>query len=116
MDNFFPFLLSNIYTIPFVLVYLAGIALSLTNREKSPKASRLALVGCSLLLLNSFIHMAFSTWLVFGSRSGNTNSLLATVMTINGALTTLFGVAGFIFLLAAIFAKTDDSPQISNIT
>lgn len=112
MDNFFQFLASIIYTIPFLLAYLTGVVIALMNYRKMPKPAFLALVGCSLLLLNSLINIFRTAWFFYWfSPSGRDAQFLGTVTSIIGVFTTLFGVAGFIFLLAAIFVKRDYPPQ-----
>lgn len=110
MDIFFQFLLSIIYTIPFLLTYLAGLVFGLTNYRKMPKPALLALIGCALLLINELISISYSGWFFF-LRGDADIKIIGWSSSIIRAFSTIFGVAGFIFLLAAIFTKRDNPPQ-----
>lgn len=108
MDLIFQLLISISFTFPFLLIYSAGIFLSLKNRKNIGKAATFALTGFSLLLINTFIDIIHVSWmLLYANRS--TTQFIHIIMTVKGIAATIFGVAGFVFLLSAIFVKRDYS-------
>lgn len=117
MDNIWGFFFSIIYIIPFILLYAAGIVFSAMKwKSMPPRVCLFAALGCSLLLINSLIGVLHSAWLFFWFYQGSSRDVqfLGTVTAIEGVIRTIIGIVGFVFLLAAIFVKRDQPPQIQN--
>jgi hypothetical protein len=110
MDMIFQLLMTISFIIPFLLIYSAGIILSLLKRKNIGKPATFALIGFTLLLINSLIDIIHFSWLVLYANQSS-SQFISTVMMIRGIAATLFGIAGFIFLLFAIFVKRDFSNQ-----
>lgn len=108
MDIILQLLISISFTLPFLLIFSLGIILSLINRKTMRKAATFALIGFTLLLINSFIDIIHVSWIVLYA-SQSTTEFIHIIMTVKGIAGTIFGIAGFIFLLAAIFVKRDYS-------
>ena len=104
MNSFYQLLLSMSFIVPFLLIFSAGIILSLVNLKKMRKAAIFALIGFFLLLLNSLSDIINMTWLLFYANQSSADSV-SSIMMIKGIVSTILSIAGFIFLLAAIFVK-----------
>lgn len=108
MDLIFQLLLSTGFIIPFLLIFSAGIMLSIINRKKMGKAATFALIGFIFLLINSLLDIIHLCWLILYANQISAQSV-STIMFVKGIAGAIFGIAGFIFLLAAIFVKRDYS-------
>jgi hypothetical protein len=68
--RFSALLFSQISRLPFLLVFVAGIILSIVRWSIHPKVSVLSLVAFAVLLLSQVARMAFMLWLLGGQSSG----------------------------------------------
>lgn len=106
MDSIIQLLISVGYIVPFFLIYSVGIVLSLVKRNIPPRNARFAMAGFGLLLINTIINAGRMIWFVFFATSYLTAEI-STVSMILNTITTLFAIAGTLFLLAAIFFRKD---------
>lgn len=95
------FLISLAALLPFLLIDLAGIVLSVVFRKRMGKAWLFSLAGFLLLICGNFLHIGFQVWLhMFGGFRGED---LATAFRVNWFVQTFFNVFGMISILIAMF-------------
>jgi hypothetical protein len=89
------------YVLPTVLVAIAALIVCVVNWQKAPTAAMFCLIGFGLIGLNS-ITGAFLTSLMIRSSGGPGN--VGEFWLIINAARVLLNLAGFIFLLIAVFS------------
>jgi hypothetical protein len=90
-----------LYSLPFILVSIAAVIVCVMNWQKAPTAAMFCLIGFGLIGFNS-IFGAFITAMMIRN-AGNTG-LLREVWSIVSAVRIIFNVAGYVFLLIAVFS------------
>ena len=104
-DRFFPFAISQIWQIPFVVLYICGVIFALNHREIG-KASNYAAFGFGALAVSQILgslHMYLMWEMRFDGASDTMRlATLTTAFAIPRALLSLGGVG---LVMAAIFVK-----------
>jgi hypothetical protein len=102
--EFLSLLIPHAYSIPFYLIWLAGIVYAIVNREKHPRTSLLAGVGLGILLLESLVTAILSAYTQYQMISDEIAvSQFGIRYTILSLCSLPFSIAGWILLLMAIF-------------
>ena len=94
---------------PTYLVMITGIILSLQYTQRFPRAARLALIGLSVLLLNSLFGSYLGARLPFIlQQQGFGFERMSLIFGLTNFVRSLIAAAGYGFLLAAIFSGRRD--------
>jgi hypothetical protein len=94
--------LSQAWSLPYLVVYLVGILLALLFWGRHPGVSALALGGFVVLLVNILASCAWQAWLVSGTGRGGIGDLGRWLQAI-AVLQGLVSAFGHALLMAAIF-------------
>lgn len=90
---------------PAYLMMIAGIVLALQYAQRFPKASRLTVLGLSVLLLNSVVGAYLGWWLPrLMVEQGSPVQSISFIMTARQFVQSLISAAGLGLLLAAVFS------------
>ena len=90
-----------LYSLPFVLVSVAAVIVCVMNWQKAPTPALFCLIGFGLIGFNS-VFGGFMTFLMI--RSGTSSGTLRELWSILSAIRILFSLAGYVFLLIAVFS------------
>jgi hypothetical protein len=104
MESRFPALVfSQIVYLPFLLVYVAGIILSLVRWSIHPRVSILSITAFSILLLCLITNMGLTFWLIGGQSSGLDMARRAMFLQWVHLTMACFNFIGWVLLLIALF-------------
>jgi hypothetical protein len=106
MTSSLPFWLGLVLpNVPFWLVWGAGLLIALLTWRKHPPVSLTAFLAFALLLATSVAGTAAHAWVIEQQFSrGWTSAQTGTTMSLIGLARTVFGTAGHVLLLVAVFA------------
>ncbi len=110
-SDWYSFIVSLLWNLPFVMIYVIGIMLSLVFWQRHPMVSTLSLVAFLILLGNIVIGSGLQLWVTgafnrtrsspYSGRGSGEN--IEQVMRIVGIFRTLLGMAAWSLLLTALF-------------
>jgi hypothetical protein len=111
MDKWMTVLAMQMWSLPFLALYILGLVMALNRRDIGP-ASKYAALGFGLMALG-VLTSSVSSYLMFSMREeGNFQlSRIAMVTTAFTFTRTLVNLAGWGLILAAIFAKRPPPPS-----
>lgn len=109
-----PFLYTLAFNVPYLIVYLVGMVLSIVFRNRNSKVSVLSFIAFLLFSIVTVITIGHYAWLYFymypsGAYSSGIISISFTVIS---TIRTLFELAGFVLLIIAIFMKKNVPQQV----
>ncbi len=109
-SNWVSIIISHLWSIPYVTVYLVGIVISLVTIGKHTKVSLLALFGFTTLLFVLVFGTALNLWVIHGLDNSAVDR--GRIFQITGIVRSLFSLVAFGFLIAAIFGwrESDRKP------
>ena len=90
-----------LFALPTILIAIAALVVCVLNWQKAPTAAMFCLIGFGLIGLNAIIG-AFVTTLVV--RNGGSPARVGEFWLIINAARVLLNLAGFVFLLIAVFS------------
>jgi hypothetical protein len=100
-----------LYTIPIIFVAIAAVIVCVMNWQKAPTAAMFCLIGFGLISFNSILGPIVTTFMI---RSGGSPGAMGQFLSVIGIVRVIFSVAGYVFLLIAVFtgrhAETKPSP------
>ncbi len=95
---------------PVLVVWLAGLVLSIVNRNKYPKVTRLTVIGLTIFfmisLVNTYVSRMLPIWL---TQWGYTTDQMVPVFTIKNLIVSVVSALGWGFVITAIFSGRDTS-------
>lgn len=102
-----PFLYTLAFNVPYLVVYILGMVLSIVFRERNVKVSALSFIAFLLFTLVTVITIGHYAWLYFYMYpSGNYSAgVISISFTVISTIRTLFELIGFVLLIIAIFMK-----------
>jgi hypothetical protein len=102
------FLNTQLWVLPYLLIYAIGIRLSYEYRHRHPPVFKLSLVAFVILLVNLLLQSWWIWWLGSSLERGKVNSEINTIAKYLGIYIVLSGVVGWVLLLAAFFGWRED--------
>lgn len=104
-------LFSQVTHLPFLLVLVVGIVLSIVRWSAHPKVSMLSLVAFAMMLIRVIARMGYLFWLIGGQDSGMPAYQTHRVLTWINLSLSLFDLVGWVLLLIALFGwRTSEDP------
>jgi hypothetical protein len=102
--EFLSFLFPMLYSVPYYLLWLAGIAYAFVRRERHPRTSLVAGLALGILLLETFVSDLLTAQFQYQAITGSlsTGEITARFSTLT-LCTFPFSILGWILLLIAIF-------------
>lgn len=91
------------------VVLFVGVCISLIKFRCLGKSAFAAILGFLLLMFSVLFDIAHSVWIVFWNDISTSRDWFETIYWTKTALQTLFGVLGFVLLVAAIVMKRPTS-------
>ena len=102
------FLNTQLWVLPYLLIYTIGIRLSYEYRHRHPPVFKLSLVAFVILLVNRLLQSWWLWWLGNSVERGTTNGEIETIATYLGKYIVFSGVVGWALLLAALFGWREE--------
>ncbi len=96
-------LFSQVTHLPFLLVLVVGIVLSIVRWSAHPKVSMLSLLAFAMMLVSVIARMGYLFWLIGGQDSGMAATQTRHVLTWINLSMSLFDLVGWVLLLIALF-------------
>jgi len=97
-------LLSSLWSVPFLLLYVAGLAIAIVRWPRHPQVSMLSALAFSGFLIGLLLQRGAWIWYTLGVQShGFTASNYSMVFTAVNALSSVLDLAAWILLLIALF-------------
>jgi hypothetical protein len=95
-------------SIPVIIVWLIGIALSLSRWRRRPRVSKLALIACAVMIINTVVNRVLTIWMPLAMRDyGWTSAQIGSIFTAIGIITALISAAAWALVICAIFGWRD---------
>lgn len=104
-------LFSQVTHLPFLLVLVVGIVLSIVRWSVHPKVSMLSLLAFVMMLLSFIARMSYLFWLIGGQDSGMAGYQTRSVLTWINLSMSLFDLVGWALLLVALFGWRQPTPE-----
>ena len=98
--DWFHVLKTQVWAIPYLSVYFAGIVAALITWRRHPPVSTLALLGFGLLLVNVLVGCGLHVWMILGDGDISERAQLHAVLSF---LRSLAAVLAHALVIAAIF-------------
>jgi hypothetical protein len=97
---------ANVFRVPFLLIYLVGVVLSLALWRRQPRRALFSLIAFLLFLFGNLVGMVGMWWIVTGppgagGRFGIEFALL-------NLATAACQIAAWVFLMVALFARLEN--------
>ena len=89
-----------LYAAPVIFVAIAAVVVCIMNWQKAPTAAMFCLIGFGLIGFNALLGPILTT-LMF--HSGESPGMMAPLWSIIAVVRIILGVAGYVFLLIAVF-------------
>lgn len=99
------------FSVPFFLLDLVGILLSIIKRKSIGRAWIFSLIGFLLFFFATFSSVVFQLWLHFLMDRRNMADTLPTAQIIQSVFMTISMLLGTICLMIAIFAKREKGKE-----
>jgi len=90
-----------LYALPVIFVSIAAVIVCIMNWQKAPTAALFCLIGFGLIGCNSLFGAIITGMLIHNASSNRT---LGEMLSLVGAARMIIGVAGYVFLLIAVFS------------
>lgn len=101
--DLWSFILSQLSNVPFYIVFVVGMILSVVFWKRHPSVSILSLMAFSLFLGNMFILSGMQYWLMGAHQTDLSAAEIGRIATMLGIIRTLLGSVAWIMLLSALF-------------
>ena len=101
--NWASFLLSQIWNVPFLIVYCVGIVLALLFWNRHPAVSILCIVAFLILLGSQVLGIGTQIWMSAGASREMRSEEIGRFLSIMGIVRALLGTVAWILLLTALF-------------
>jgi hypothetical protein len=114
MNQILPSLMAYLVQVPVILVWLTGIVLAIVFWKRQPRVALLAVIAFAGFLVMNVINTYLNLWLPLTlQRQGMQLSMIATLQTVRGILSSLASAALWALIVAAIFGwrKENQAPQ-----
>jgi hypothetical protein len=99
-----PFLISSIWSVPFLLLYVTGLVLAITRWPRHPQVSLLSVLAFSAFLIGLLMQRGAWFWyIVLNENHSFTASNTSIVFTAVNTLSSILDFGGWILLLVALF-------------
>jgi hypothetical protein len=102
-----------LYTIPIIFVAIAAVIVCVMKWQKAPTAAMFCLIGFGLISFNSILGPIVTTFMI---RSGGSASTMGQFLSIIAIVRVIFSVAGYVFLLIAVFTGRSGETKPSPFT
>ena len=102
-SNWMAILSSQIWTVPFYLIYLVGVVLALVYWRRHPVVSLLCVVAFAIFLGSRLVGAGFQLWIMQSNDRGASHEQLAIVIGIVSSARVFFDAIGWILILTAMF-------------
>jgi len=111
--NLFGFAMTQVWQVPFLLMFLIGLFIALSRRDLG-RAQSYAVIGFAVLALSVLVQSA-QMYQLFMMREGGDYRSIATRSAVFTLVAAVVKIGGFILLMVALFIdrgqKTDTSPS-----
>ena len=104
------FLLSQLWSVPYLIVYLVGSVLCLVFWRRHPVVSILSLLAFVILIGSVAIGSALQLWQMGAIQNGSTYADIGRILGIAGIIRTMLGLIAWILLLTALFGWRSAPP------
>ncbi|MBK8188602.1 MAG: hypothetical protein IPK77_15845 [Cellvibrio sp.] len=99
----------GIWSLPYLLVWGIGFGICIHFRSKNKSATNMAITAFSIFIVNLILSTVIQTWLISSQGQDSTLSLHTSFM-IAGGVNAVMNIAGWIFLLIALYQLLDLKP------
>jgi len=89
-----------LYSVPIILVAIGAVIVCVMNWQKAPTAAMFCLISFGLISFNAILGPVLTTLMI---RSAGSPSMMGEFWSIVAVVRIIFSVAGYIFLLVAVF-------------
>ena len=101
--NWASFLLSQIWNVPFLIVYCVGIVLALLFWNRHPAVSILCIVAFLILLGSQVLGIGTQFWMTGATSRGMSSPEIGQLLSIMGIVRAVLATVAWTLLLTALF-------------
>jgi hypothetical protein len=103
MSEFLPQLITRaLWSLPYLVIWGVGLGICINFHAKNKLAANLAITAFSIFIVNLILSALIQTWLM-SFRDETSLVSLNTSFAIAGGVNTVMSIAGWIFLLVALY-------------
>jgi xanthosine utilization system XapX-like protein len=112
--NWASFLLSQIWNVPFLIVYCVGIVFALLFWNRHPAVSILSIVAFLILIGSQVLGIGTQFWMTGASTRGMSSQEIGQFLSIIGIVRAVLGTVAWILLITALFGwRSPAAPRSS---
>lgn len=108
VSNLGAFINYIVFVIPILLIYVAGVILSIVFRQRLGKAAKFAISAFLIFLVNTVISVASQTVYFFYFLPSNNFANITLMLRVVGIVNTFLSIVAFILLFIALFANRNE--------
>ena len=103
--DLFPLLMTQVWSIPHLAIYSAGVVLSVRARQRLPSHAKRCLIAFVILLLSQLVASVTQMWQFNALTLGYTHTLISSILSTVGLLKLFMDVVAWSLLLIVLFDR-----------